>query len=194
MLRTYEKGSWYSPGHSNRVFAAKFKPNDQNCLVTGGWDASVFIWDIRQAKHVAAFVGPNISGDTIDMKDEMMLIGSHRAKDSLELWDYGTRKKICNVEIDPEKKVGSDFMVKVDNAYVYTCQYSKTGDDQIIAGMAIRKEIRIFDRNITYVPSWSISAFERAIYTLDWGNKGRKVAFGGGAGKAYVFKYTTSTE
>ena len=77
---------------------------------------------------------------------------------------------------------------------MYACQYSKTGDDQIIVGMAVRNEIRIFDKNITYVPSWSISGFERAIYTLDWGNKGRKVAFGGGSGKVYVFKYTTSTE
>lgn len=72
---------------------------------------------------------------------------------------------------------------------MYACQFSKTGDDQIIAGMAVRNEIRIFDRNITYTPSWAVSKFDRAIYTLDWGNKGKKVAFGGGSGRAYVFKY-----
>ena len=84
--------------------------------------------------------------------------------------------------------------LQIDNAYVYACQYSKTGDDQLIVGMAVRNEIRIFDKTITYVPSWSISNFERAVYSLDWGNKGRKVAFGGGSGKAYVFKYATSVE
>lgn len=107
LVRTYEKGSWYSPGHSNRVFAAKFKPKDNNILLTGGWDSAVFIWDIRQPKNVDAFVGPNISGDTIDVKDDVMLIGSHRARDSLEMWDFGTRKKMCNIEIEPGKTVSS---------------------------------------------------------------------------------------
>ena len=106
LVRTFEKGSWYSPGHSNRIFSAKFKPKDQNMLVTGAWDAAVFIWDIRQPKHVAAFVGPNVSGDTIDIRDDVILIGSHRAKESIELWDFGSRKKICNVDIEPGKQVG----------------------------------------------------------------------------------------
>jgi WD40 repeat protein len=77
---------------------------------------------------------------------------------------------------------------------VYAAQFSKTGEDQIIAGMAVRNEIRIWDRNITYLPSWSVSKFDRAVYTLDWGNKGKKVAFGGGSGKAFVFKYLTGIE
>lgn len=181
LVRSYEKGSWVSPGHSNRVFSTRFKPNDPNVLLTGGWDSAVFIWDIRQPKSVNAFVGPNVSGDTIDARGDVLLIGSHRAKNSLELWDFSSRKKICDVEIEPGQSV--------ENAYVYACQYSKTGEDQIIAGMAVRNEIRIFDRNITYAPSWSVGGFARAVYTLDWGNKGKKLAFGGGGGKAYVFKF-----
>ena len=105
LVRTYEKGSWYTPGHSNRVFSTKFKPRDGNTLVTGGWDSSVFIWDIRQQKSVAAFVGPNVSGDTIDIRDDVMLIGSHRAKDSLELWSFSTQKKICDIDIEPGQRV-----------------------------------------------------------------------------------------
>lgn len=77
---------------------------------------------------------------------------------------------------------------------MYACQYSKTGDDQIIAGMAVRNEIRVFDRNLTYSPSWAISGFDRAIYTLDWGNKGKRVAFGGGAGKVFIFKLVSPTD
>lgn len=105
LVRTYEKGSWYSPGHSNRIFSAKFKNRDPNMLITGGWDSSIFIWDVREPKNVAAFVGPNVSGDTIDTKDNVMLIGSHRARDSIELWDFGTRKKICDIDIEPGKTV-----------------------------------------------------------------------------------------
>lgn len=109
LVRTYEKGSWYSPGHSNRVFAAKFKTREPNTLITGGWDSAIFIWDIRQPKSVAAFVGPNVSGDTIDTREDVLLIGSHRARDSLELWDFGSRKKICNVDVEPGRTVGEVY-------------------------------------------------------------------------------------
>ena len=85
-------------------------------------------------------------------------------------------------------------MTEAENAYVYACQFSKFGEDQIIAGMAVRNEIRVWDRNLTYNPSWSICNFERAVYTLDWGNKGKKLAFGGGSGNVYVFKYALPTD
>ena len=101
LVRTYEKGSWVSPGHSNRIFSAKFKNKDPNILISGGWDSSVFIWDIREPKCVRAFCGPNISGDTLDTREDVILAGSHRARESLELWDFKTCKKICDVEIEP---------------------------------------------------------------------------------------------
>jgi COMPASS component SWD3 len=31
-----EKGE--QPGHSNRVFAVRYNPNDSNMIVSGGWD------------------------------------------------------------------------------------------------------------------------------------------------------------
>ena len=107
IVRHYEKGDWYAPGHSNRIFAVKFKNDDQNVIVSGGWDSSIFIWDIRQRKHVDAFCGPNISGDTIDTKADSLLIGSHRSKDPLELWDFKERKKICSVDWMPDEKVNA---------------------------------------------------------------------------------------
>jgi COMPASS component SWD3 len=105
LVRTYEKGNWFSPGHSNRVFSVKFKPDNPNMLITGGWDGAVFLWDIRESKNVAAFCGPNVSGDTIDCRDNTILIGSHRSKDPLELWDFKTCKKICTVDVDADPKV-----------------------------------------------------------------------------------------
>ena len=60
--------------------------------------------------------------------------------------------------------------------------------------MAVRNEIRVWDRNITYNPSAAIGDFERAVFTLDWGNKGRKIAFGGGSCKVFVFKFALPTD
>jgi len=35
------------PGHNNRIFSVKFNPCDKNMVVSGGWDSTVQIYDIR---------------------------------------------------------------------------------------------------------------------------------------------------
>jgi hypothetical protein len=60
--------------------------------------------------------------------------------------------------------------------------------------MAVRNEIRVYDRNLTYTPSWCFSGFERAIYALDGGNKGKKIVTGGGDGRVFVFKSLSTGE
>ena len=32
---------WHAQGHNNRIFAVKYKPDDSNMLVSGGWDQNV---------------------------------------------------------------------------------------------------------------------------------------------------------
>ncbi len=34
-------------GHSNRVFVVKFHPQDHNILLSGGWDNTIQIYDLR---------------------------------------------------------------------------------------------------------------------------------------------------
>ena len=46
-LITLEGGGTGEPGHSNRVFAVKFDKEDENLIISGGWDRSVKVWDIR---------------------------------------------------------------------------------------------------------------------------------------------------
>ena len=105
LVKHYDKGDWYSPGHSNRIFSVKFITGQPELFITGGWDSSVFIWDLRQKKYADAFYGPNISGDSLDYKNNTILAGSHRNQDSLELYDFGKRKKICTIDWNPATKV-----------------------------------------------------------------------------------------
>ena len=41
-------GSHVAAGHSNRIFALKWHPTEPNCLVSGGWDNTIQIWDARK--------------------------------------------------------------------------------------------------------------------------------------------------
>jgi COMPASS component SWD3 len=40
-------GGTGEPGHSNRIFSVKFDKEEENLLISGGWDRSVKVWDIR---------------------------------------------------------------------------------------------------------------------------------------------------
>lgn len=40
-----DKGKNGEPGHTNRVFSVKFDTKKPYLLVSGGWDATVKVWD-----------------------------------------------------------------------------------------------------------------------------------------------------
>ena len=68
------------PGHSNRIFSVRFNPLDSNILVSGGWDNTVQIYDIREKGPVESIYGPHICGEAIDFKNDgySILTGSYR--------------------------------------------------------------------------------------------------------------------
>ncbi len=68
-------------GHSNRIYSVKFDRLNPNVLYSGGWDETLFCWDIRTSK-VSSFVhGPLICGDSIDTNFNSILCGSFRGED-----------------------------------------------------------------------------------------------------------------
>jgi len=74
------------PGHQNRVFSIKCHPEDPNILVSAGWDRSVKIYDIRDKAPVASIGGSAVSGDSLDIFDDMVICGSHRNKDVMQVY------------------------------------------------------------------------------------------------------------
>jgi COMPASS component SWD3 len=73
-------------GHSNRVFSVKFSPADENVIVSGGWDNTLQIWDVRVGHSVRGIYGPHIAGDAIDMNSKQeILTGSWRPENPLEV-------------------------------------------------------------------------------------------------------------
>ena len=85
-------------GHSNRVFSVKYDKNDQNMLLSGGWDNSMILWDLRSSRAVDYMFGPHVCGDSIDISDKEILAGSYSNKENLTIWDLGTRKMIQTID------------------------------------------------------------------------------------------------
>ncbi|GBG64759.1 hypothetical protein CBR_g46716 [Chara braunii] len=76
-------------GHSNRIFAVKFHPNDENVLLSSGWDNTIQIWDIRCGFSVRSIYGPHICGDSMDIRDDVVLTGSWRSSKQLQTSSNG---------------------------------------------------------------------------------------------------------
>jgi len=64
--------------HDNRVFCLKWNPEDNNMLLSGGWDQSVFFWDVRVKTSVHHIYGHYIGGEAIDFKGTQVLLGNNK--------------------------------------------------------------------------------------------------------------------
>lgn len=85
LLTTFNPGRGSRLGHSNRIFAVKWL--DENCLISGGWDNNVILWDCRTGISVGGIFGPHICGESIDYYDQVLYTGSYDSKNQLALWD-----------------------------------------------------------------------------------------------------------
>ena len=56
---------------------------------------------------VSGVNGPKIAGDSLDLRDDMLLTGANRGVDQLQLWDWRTKKLISTFKWDEEKNVKS---------------------------------------------------------------------------------------
>ena len=89
-----------------------------NVLVSGGWDNTIQIYDIREKGPVGSIYGPHICGDAIDFRNDgvTLLTGSYRQDDALQLFDMRTLKCIRTYEWDGLD--GGKSFVEKDNSLI----------------------------------------------------------------------------
>ncbi|XP_012270863.1 uncharacterized protein LOC105694596 [Orussus abietinus] len=103
--------------HRMRIFASKFHQTFPEIVITGGWDDTVRIWDIRVGTgSVRCIKGPHICGDAIDVRESHILTGSWVVRGSLQIWDMTSGKLIET--INPENRPTT-----LDGEFLYTVQY-----------------------------------------------------------------------
>ena len=119
---TLQPGKYETMGHQNRVYSVKYLPNDENMLVSGGWDHTVLLWDLRTGLVERSWLGPKIWGDTLDVTEDLLLAGSHMPKNQLSIYSLsmGTIMKEISFEEKP-------------CCLPYAAQFSKWNEGEIIA-------------------------------------------------------------
>eukprot|EP00003_Mantamonas_plastica_P004554 TRINITY_DN1360_c0_g1_i10.p2 TRINITY_DN1360_c0_g1~~TRINITY_DN1360_c0_g1_i10.p2 ORF type:complete len:231 (+),score=81.46 TRINITY_DN1360_c0_g1_i10:1248-1940(+) len=158
-------------GHANRVFSAKWHPDDENVILSGGWDNTIQIWDIRVDHAVRSIYGPHICGDSVDVQGEDILTGSWRPDNALQLWDYSSGKLIENIPW---------FTGMTDEpTLLYSAQFSKDGADLIAAGGSGANEAKVFDRHSLALIG-TVAGMSNGVYTVDFSEDNKMLAVAGG--------------
>ena len=136
LLLQYSKDSPFSNiSHSSRIYSLKMSKQNPSLLFSGGWDNRVIMWDTRTNQGMMSFGGPNICGDSIDIKNNNLLTGSWREKNPLEIWD------IRNNQCIKQGLWGRD-----DYCYIYSAKFAPD-TDYIVAGGSESTSIKIFGEN-----------------------------------------------
>lgn len=83
--------------HDNRVFCIKWNPKNNNIFLSGGWDKTVYFWDIRLKTSVKKLFGYYIGGEAIDFKGNDILLGNNLPSYPLRIYD-GNADKVRSVD------------------------------------------------------------------------------------------------
>lgn len=183
MIMELEQGDSTTLGHSNRVYSVKFT-DDPNIMVSGGWDNTIFIWDLRIAKSVGYIYGPHVCADSIDVRQDAMLTGSFDKKDILQLWSIENKKLTREITWNSEPHDDA-------NGFVYSTEFDKVESKYILASGRIGvdlNEIRIFNNGGDYELLGKIE-IKKSTPSIDFMNTKREFAAGSSNGFVYSFKY-----
>lgn len=158
-------------GHASRVFSLKFNPTDTNILISGGWDNTIQIWDTRVSHAVRSIFGPHICGDAVDIYGNVVLSGSWRPDNALQLWDFGTGKLIETLDW----RLGAGE----EPCLLYAAQFSKGNNAEfIVAGGSGANEAKIFNRKSRQIVG-ELHGFKKGVYSLDFSADSKMLIVGG---------------
>ena len=145
LIRKLERHRYDLPEQSNRIFAVKFSKKDPNLLLSGGWDNTILLYDIRAREVCNYLYGPHICGDGMDLKDDLLLTVSWEKEDQIQLFDLRMNKKIGVFQMNIEEK--EDNKNTLDNvSYLYSCRFNPVNKTFCVTG-SNKNYLRIYDYN-----------------------------------------------
>lgn len=129
------------PGHSSRIFCVKFNPDNINMIISGGWDKTLQIYDVREGQIVNSIFGPQICGDCLDIHGSYILAGAWGQSKQISIYDI--RNLNCPYTVLWENQ--SDYIP----TYIYSAKFDCFSDSHKLFGIGgINKNLyRLFDFN-----------------------------------------------
>jgi WD40 repeat protein len=175
------------PGHSGRIFCVKFHPQQHDVLLSSGWDRTIQIYDLREGRTVASIYGPFMSGDALDCYDDLIIAGSNRNKEVMQMFSLSKRQLITNIDWE------SSSRKDVEAGYVFGTRFSKPNPDFIFASSGGKNEVKIFENNLDGSASMRVLAhiteIDSPCLSIDTTKTGDNFAFGCQDGRIYLCNY-----
>ena len=159
-------GTGDKPGHSNRIFS--FRWINEHGLLSGGWDDTIILWDIRSRQALATYYGPHICGPGIDLRGDLILAASYSRSEQLQTFSIGKGTRVGVLTLGTQAQP----------CLLYSCQFSKADTRNFIA--AVGREALILKAQ-TMEPVYRSTA-EKDFFCCDWAHHENTVAVGSAAG------------
>lgn len=86
--------------------------------------------------------GPSISGDSLDVHEDLIVTGSNRNKDVVQIFSLSKRQLIQNVEWEATSKKDPEV------GFAYGTRFSRPVPHLIFAGGAGKNELKVFENNV----------------------------------------------
>jgi len=144
-------------GHRLNVLSVKWHPSHHNNFISGGWDNTVHMWDVREHHSVRHIYGPHICGGDgidIDPKHDHILTASWRHNDTLQVWDYKSGSLIESIRPDYH-----------GSSYLYCGKF--LGNHHIMSAGGDQNMLKILDKQ-TLQTSGLVSNLKSGVYSLDY--------------------------
>jgi len=144
-------------GHRLNVLSVKWHPNYHGNFISGGWDDTVHMWDVREPHSVRHIYGPHICGGDgidIDSKHDHILTASWRHHDTLQVWDYKSGSLIESIRTDYH-----------GSSYLYCSKF--LGNHHIMSAGSDQNMLKITNKQ-TLESTGVISNLKTGVYSLDY--------------------------
>jgi len=154
--------------------------------VSAGWDGAVKIYDIRDKAPVGSMRGPEISGDSLDIFEDLIVSGSYRNQEAMQIFSISQRKRVHTWEWNQSRDL--------DSGYCFSTRFTNDGNF-IIAGGAGNNELKVFmnnsDTTATFKLQMEVKNLPCAITNVATNPNPdtKQIAFGLSNGMVYVLSY-----
>ena len=178
LIRNLESHRYNLPQHANRVFSVKFSDNDPNLLLSGGWDNTILLYDLR-AKEIQSYLyGPHICGDGMDLKNYLLLTVSWAKSDQIQLFDLKMNKNVGVFQMILDKN-GENNLDNV--SYLYSCRFNPVNNTFCVTG-SNKNYLRVYDYTNYKLKildaKKDLDDLTSPCYCCDYNKSGNKIAYG----------------